>query len=570
MTTHSDRRVITFYSFKGGVGRTMALANVAHRLAVRHGLNVIAVDWDLEAPGLPTFFSLPKKTLAKSRGLLDYCEAWEAAYANNAESPPDPLSYLVPVQTHSKAETKSKDEAKGILRLMSAGRQDAHYDARLGRFDWKRFYERSAGAGAVEHLRNTLAANADVVLIDSRTGLTDPGGICTIQIPDAVVLMTAPNKQSLEGIERVAQSIAQASREQRAGKELARVFLCMSRIPIVEETHLARQWFIKHQAWFEAGVAAKLWRREEHPQGLETHVIPHRALYGFDESIVGPAVDTLAREPLAKAYDDLTYELLKWLWESISVDSTIDTKERALAVARSDRKVARAEKRGDPVALCIALYQHATNLLGMGRNTESLNMLERAVALGEGVLDKSLLVAMKLARGRAFFRAQRYQEAAEILDATLREEGNFSEPIDRNISRAYLGAAYIYLDEENKGAELMLDAIWHLRANGAVASATDFMAMLHYAQMSQAKAKELSELVGQTVAGLRSLVNRARVSGNISIEINLLRDILKVAEKYPLVIPDASKLRARLAQLEATPAKPAPRSPAKPKRSRAK
>lgn len=48
--TRPDRRVVTFYSFKGGVGRSMALANVAFRLADRNDLDVIVVDWDLEAP----------------------------------------------------------------------------------------------------------------------------------------------------------------------------------------------------------------------------------------------------------------------------------------------------------------------------------------------------------------------------------------------------------------------------------------------------------------------------------------------------------------------------------------
>ena len=46
--------VVTFYSFKGGVGRTMALVNVAVELAQR-GRRVLAVDFDLEAPGLDTF-----------------------------------------------------------------------------------------------------------------------------------------------------------------------------------------------------------------------------------------------------------------------------------------------------------------------------------------------------------------------------------------------------------------------------------------------------------------------------------------------------------------------------------
>ena len=49
------KSIITFYSYKGGVGRTMALANVAVLLAQR-GLHVLAVDWDLEAPGLERYF----------------------------------------------------------------------------------------------------------------------------------------------------------------------------------------------------------------------------------------------------------------------------------------------------------------------------------------------------------------------------------------------------------------------------------------------------------------------------------------------------------------------------------
>src|SRR3954462_10713581 len=48
-------KIITFYSFKGGVGRSMALANVAILLA-RWGHRVLIVDWDLEAPGIESYF----------------------------------------------------------------------------------------------------------------------------------------------------------------------------------------------------------------------------------------------------------------------------------------------------------------------------------------------------------------------------------------------------------------------------------------------------------------------------------------------------------------------------------
>ena len=48
-------RVITFYSYKGGTGRSMALANVAWILA-SNGKRVLTIDWDLEAPGLHRYF----------------------------------------------------------------------------------------------------------------------------------------------------------------------------------------------------------------------------------------------------------------------------------------------------------------------------------------------------------------------------------------------------------------------------------------------------------------------------------------------------------------------------------
>ena len=55
MTENRNGTVITFYSYKGGTGRTMALANIAWILAA-NGKRVLAVDWDLEAPGLHRFF----------------------------------------------------------------------------------------------------------------------------------------------------------------------------------------------------------------------------------------------------------------------------------------------------------------------------------------------------------------------------------------------------------------------------------------------------------------------------------------------------------------------------------
>ena len=64
--------ITTFYSYKGGVGRTMALANVAVLLA-RKQKRVLTIDWDLEAPGLERYFS-GFKSSSGGRGLLPMCQ----------------------------------------------------------------------------------------------------------------------------------------------------------------------------------------------------------------------------------------------------------------------------------------------------------------------------------------------------------------------------------------------------------------------------------------------------------------------------------------------------------------
>src|SRR5262249_21697668 len=71
-------QIVTFYSYKGGTGRTMALANVAWILAAAGllpaaGHTVLMVDGDLEAPGVHRYFPplLSDKELLTSTGVID-------------------------------------------------------------------------------------------------------------------------------------------------------------------------------------------------------------------------------------------------------------------------------------------------------------------------------------------------------------------------------------------------------------------------------------------------------------------------------------------------------------------
>src|SRR5262245_53539508 len=101
-------RIITFYSFKGGVGRTMALANVAWILAST-GRKVLAVDWDLESPGLHRYFApfLIDRNLRDSPGVIDAVRdfARMGTHPNTGESArdlrPDDIRAAAQVQRYA-------------------------------------------------------------------------------------------------------------------------------------------------------------------------------------------------------------------------------------------------------------------------------------------------------------------------------------------------------------------------------------------------------------------------------------------------------------------------------------
>lgn len=184
---------VTFYSFKGGTGRSMALANVAIELAKR-GRRVLIVDFDLEAPGLDTFRIGDNSP--SSLGLVDYIHEYLRSGA-----PPNLDNYLY--------ETTFHDEIRGKVWVMPAGKQDQGYDNQFRAIDWQDLYDTKDGFLLFENLKADWQQkiNPDYVLIDSRTGHTDVGGICTRQLPDCVVIFFFPNEQNRRGLELVVREI---------------------------------------------------------------------------------------------------------------------------------------------------------------------------------------------------------------------------------------------------------------------------------------------------------------------------------------------------------------------------
>ncbi|MFO1429051.1 MAG: NB-ARC domain-containing protein [Candidatus Competibacteraceae bacterium] len=205
-------KIVTFYSYKGGVGRSMTLANVAWILAANNN-RVIVIDWDLEAPGLHRYFRpfLSDKELEQTPGLIDLVWDYADIYITpeNAPSPgTEDLMKLANAQRYAVSLEFPFLESKGCLHFLGPGKQDFSYTSRVRQFDWKAFYERLAGKEFLDVFRKRFNEQKyDFVLIDSRTGVADTSGICTLIMPDIVVLCFSYNRQNIVGIATVAQSI---------------------------------------------------------------------------------------------------------------------------------------------------------------------------------------------------------------------------------------------------------------------------------------------------------------------------------------------------------------------------
>ena len=204
-------RIVTFYSYKGGTGRSMALANIAWMLAC-NGKRVLAIDWDLEAPGLHRYFRpfLLDAELGASEGLIDlidrYATAAIAPIAKGQTPAADWYLEYADFSDHVLGLDFAHFPPGGKIDLLPAGRQTDTYAVKVTSFNWQNFYDRLGGGAFLEAVKAKARVDYDYILIDSRTGVSDTAGICTAQLPDSLVVCFTYNNQSIKGAAAVARS----------------------------------------------------------------------------------------------------------------------------------------------------------------------------------------------------------------------------------------------------------------------------------------------------------------------------------------------------------------------------
>lgn len=177
--------VITFYSYKGGMGRTTALAFVAQILAARER-KVVVIDCDLEAPGLTTLLS----GQPISKGLIDYLI--ESRYDEELSIE----DYMISESTY--------------LKIMPAGNvDDEHYLEKLSYVDIEKIEVEEKNPSAFQKLLRRIDEEykPDYILIDSRTGLTSIGGAMLFRYPKQVFALLAVSEQQKYGLKQLAKNV---------------------------------------------------------------------------------------------------------------------------------------------------------------------------------------------------------------------------------------------------------------------------------------------------------------------------------------------------------------------------
>ncbi len=366
-------QIVTFYSYKGGVGRSMSLANVAVLLA-GWGHKVLVVDFDLEAPGLENFFarSIDPDLAKENSGVVDLLsDAMATGIWPGIEGwLPNTIEIKLP-------------GSRGHLRLLTAGdRSGSEYFRRVQQLDFREFYAVKQGGVLLEGFRDELKAEFDFVLVDSRTGLTDIGGFCTVQLPDLIVLLFTPTKQALAGGIDIVSRAAKARQRLPFERPVVPVLPVPSRLDVSAEFRLGQQWLDTFARDLADIFADWLPRTMNLRTMLELLKLPHIPFFSYGESL--PVLEQGTVDPTGLGY---AYETLAALVahdvegvETLTSDRTKYVHESSgifyPSIERTDAEVfVRYSYSGPDESLFREFWSHLSPLMSAGVSVIEANTL---------------------------------------------------------------------------------------------------------------------------------------------------------------------------------------------------
>ena len=326
--------VVTFYSYKGGVGRSFAVANIA-AILTQWGSKVLVVDWDIEAPGLNHYFA-PFANEMRA-GVLDFLEDCGRG------EPRSWTAYTTKIELPSQI---------GQLQLMpAAAGGGTDYAALVQGLNWDDLYREHELGSQLETLRAAWIREFDLVLVDSRTGVTDFSGLTTAQLPDVLAFMFTANGQSLSGCADITRRAMEARRRMPVDRPALVPLPIPARFEQREEYDRARIW--RERFVVELAPFLKIWAPPgvDHLKLIDLLTIPYVPRWTFGEELaclLEPAGSSGTRTPgQAASYACETLAALL-VHGFAKVDLLASSRDEYVHLARSLSQNRRPSERGAP------------------------------------------------------------------------------------------------------------------------------------------------------------------------------------------------------------------------------
>jgi len=242
--------IVLFYSFKGGVGRSTAIAAIAMQLAAE-GQRIVVVDADLDAPGVGTLLAPDGEESIARWGVTDYL----------LERPVGPVD----IRDYYHACRQEKIAGKGEILVVPAGRIDSEYLNKLSRLDFEPLStstETHPMASLLQELRSHLKPRW--ILMDVRAGLSEPTGMLLSGFGHLHVLFGTSSQQSWHGLRLIIDRLG--AERIRSGKPQMDCLLVQAMVPPAVElsqnaigafADQARDEFSQH--YFSAEEGENVW-----------------------------------------------------------------------------------------------------------------------------------------------------------------------------------------------------------------------------------------------------------------------------------------------------------------------
>jgi len=163
----------------------------------------------------------------------------------------------------------------GTIDFVPAGQQGSTYAPLVNSFNWPNFYERLGGGVLLDAVRLHVKAEYDYVLIDSRTGVSDTSGICTVLLPDVLVVCFTLNNQSINGAAAVTESVAR-QRKNPDGSSNIRILPVPMRTDPFEKERLNRRRLLARRRFAVWASDAAYWNDVE---------LPYEPYYSYEETL---------------------------------------------------------------------------------------------------------------------------------------------------------------------------------------------------------------------------------------------------------------------------------------------